>query len=273
MSDSYPSLSAAFDGKPRTIKHAVFDFDGTLSWLRHGWPGMMLDVFAAHLPPAEPAASEAVRAELLRLVMALNGKPTIFQIHAFGQYAAARGLGVPESEPLRQAYQDLLDRHIAERAERVRLKSAAEDAYVVAGARQLLEYLQSKGVRLSVLSSTVEYRVKEEAELLGLARYFEGRIYGSPADPSGFSKRAVFERILRAEGISGDGLLAFGDGPVEIADARHLGGIAVAVCTDEHVNGSGECDPLKREQLLGAGAHAAIPDFTHAAALLAPLFA
>lgn len=260
-------------GHSRNLKHAVFDFDGTLSWLRHGWPGMMLDVFATHLPPAEPPAQEAVRAELLRLVMSLNGKPTIFQTRAFGQYAAARGLSVPESEPLRRAYQDLLDGHIAERSERVRLKSASPDAYVVAGARQLLEYLRSKGVRLSVLSSTVEQRVREEAELLGLASYFEGRIYGSPADPSGFSKRAVFERILQTDNIGGEGLLAFGDGPVEIADARHLGGIAVAVCTDEHVNGSGEYDALKREQLLAAGAHAAIPDFTQAPELLAPLFA
>ena len=272
MSPALPSLPEPFKGPPRKIKHAVFDFDGTLSWLRHGWPGMMLDVFSAHLPQAEPPARDEVRAELLRLVMALNGKPTIFQIRAFGQYAAARGLRVPESEPLRQAYQDLLDGHIAERSERVRLKTAAEDAYVVAGARSLLEYLRAKGVRLSVLSSTVEHRVREEADLLGLAPYFEGRIYGSPADPSGFAKRAVFEGILRADGIGGDGLLAFGDGPVEIADARHLGGIAIAVCTDEHVNGSGECDPLKREQLLEAGAHTAIPDFTGARELLAPLF-
>jgi phosphoglycolate phosphatase-like HAD superfamily hydrolase len=273
MPTSSPFTSASFDGPLPNIKHAVFDFDGTLSWLRHGWPGMMLDVFTTHLPPAEPPAQEAVRAELLRLVMALNGKPTIFQTRAFGQYAAARGLSVPEPEPLRQAFQDLLDGHIAERSERVRMKSASPDAYVVAGARQLLEYLRTKGVRLSVLSSTVEHRVREEAELLGLAHYFEGRIYGSPADPSGFSKRAVFERILEADGIGGEGLLAFGDGPVEIADARHLGGIAVAVCTDEHVNGSGEYDELKKEQLLAAGAHAAIPDFTQAPGLLAPLFA
>jgi phosphoglycolate phosphatase len=272
MHTSRHSLAAAFDGPPRKIKHAVFDFDGTLSWLRHGWPGMMLDIFSTYLPSSELHAREKVRAELLRLVMALNGKPTIFQTRAFGEYAAERGLTVPEAEPLRQAYQELLDRHIAERSERVRAKAAPEDAYVVCGARKLLEYLRSKGVRLSVLSSTVEYRVREEAELLRLAPYFEGRIHGSPADPSGFSKRAVFEQILRGEGIAGEELLAFGDGPVEIADARHLGGIAIAVCTDEHVNGSGECDPLKKEQLLEAGAHVAIPDFTEAPMLLAPLF-
>ncbi len=262
-----------FDGLPRSIRHAVFDFDGTLSWLRHGWPAMMLDVFAEHLPETDPAALATVRAELLRMVMALNGKPTIHQILAFGRYAEARNLSVPEPERLRSTYQDTLDRHIAERAERIRTREAPADAYIVAGARPLLEYLRSRGVRLSVLSSTVEHRVREEAELLGIASYFEGRIHGSPPDPAGFSKRVVFERILHADGIRGDGLLAFGDGPVEIADARHLGGIAIAVCTDEHVNGSGECDPLKREQLLEAGAHYAIADFIPAPALLDPLFA
>ncbi len=234
---------------------------------------MMLDVFAEHLPETDPATRKAVRAELLRMVMALNGKPTIHQILAFGRYAETRNLSVPEPEHLRRSYQDTLDRHITERAARIKRKEAPADAYVVAGARPLLEYLHSRGVRLSVLSSTVEYRVREEAELLGIASYFEGRIHGSPPDPTGYSKRVVFERILHADGIGGDGLLAFGDGPVEIADARHLGGIAVAVCTDEHVNGSGECDPLKREQLLEAGAHFAIPDFTSAQALLDPLFA
>jgi phosphoglycolate phosphatase len=273
MSTVNTPLQTSFVGHARKIKHAVFDFDGTLSWLRHGWPAMMLDVFCEYLPEQEPDATEAARAELLRLVMALNGKPTIHQIHAFGRYAEARSLSSPEPEQLRQAYQDKLDRHITERAERIRMKEAPEDAYVVAGARQLLEFLRSRDVRLSVLSSTVEHRVREEAELLGIASYFEGRIHGSPPDPSGFSKRAVFERILETEGIEGDALLAFGDGPVEIADARHLGGIAVAVCTDEHVNGSGECDPLKREQLLAAGAHLAIPDFTQAPALLSHLFA
>jgi phosphoglycolate phosphatase len=273
MSIPLPSPGPPLAGLPRNIRHAVFDFDGTLSWLRHGWPAMMLDVFAEHLPEVKPDAQTAVRAELLRMVMALNGKPTIHQIHAFARYAGARNLAVPEPEHLREAYQDTLDRHIAERAERVRTKAVPADSYVVAGARPFLEYLHTKGVRLSVLSSTVEHRVREEAELLGIASYFEGRIHGSPPDPTGYSKRAVFERILHADGIGGDGLLAFGDGPVEIADARHLGGLAVAVCTDEHINGSGECDPLKREQLLEAGAHFAIPDFTAAQALLDPLFA
>lgn len=273
MSAPNSSQAIPLECGPRHILHAVFDFDGTLSWLRHSWPAMMLDVFAAHLPPATPEAQKAEREELLRLVMALNGKPTISQIEAFNRYAAGRGLTVPDSELLRRTYQDRLDTEIAKRSERVRRGEAPEDAYVVAGARNLLEHLRARSVRLSILSSTVEHRVREEAELLGLAHFFEGRIHGSPADPTGFSKRAVFEQILQTERIGGDALLAFGDGPAEIADARSLGGLAVAVCTDEHVNGSGKFDPLKKEQLMEAGAHLALPDFNSALGLLAPLFA
>ncbi len=265
------NVNQTFDCLPRKIRHAVFDFDGTLSWLRHGWPAMMLDVFSTYLPEVDPAAQALVRAELLRLVMALNGKPTIFQIHAFCRYASTRNLSIPEPEQLRQSYQDRLDKHIEERSERVRGKAAPEDAYVVAGAREFLEYMRGTGIRLSVLSSTVEHRVREEAELLGIAPYFEGRIHGSPPDPTGFSKRAVLERIVLSEGIEGAELLSFGDGPEEMTSTRQLGGFAVAVCTDEHVNGSGECDPLKREQLLEAGAHVAIPDFKPAPAVLATL--
>jgi FMN phosphatase YigB (HAD superfamily) len=207
------------------------------------------------------------------MVMALNGKPTITQIHAFGRYASVNRFEIPGPEELRRAYQDTLDEHIAERSARVRSGTVARDTYVVAGARQWLDQLQSIGLRLSILSSTVEHRVREEAAILGLDQYFEGRIHGSPVDPTGFSKRPVFEKILREEGIAGEELLSFGDGPAEISDTRHLGGLAIAVCTDEHNNGSGICDPLKQSQLLEAGAHIAIPDFSAARGLLAPLFA
>ncbi|MBA3939408.1 MAG: HAD family hydrolase, partial [Planctomycetes bacterium] len=149
--------------------------------------------------------------------------------------------------------------------------SAGTDAFVVCGARPLLERLAASGATLAVLSSTVEERVREEAGILGLTGYFGGRIHGCVGDPATFTKRAVFERLLRETGCSGSELLSFGDGPVEIAETRQLGGTAIAVCSDEDDNGSGICDPYKREQLLRAGAHEAIADFRDADAALARL--
>jgi phosphoglycolate phosphatase-like HAD superfamily hydrolase len=265
-----PDLNV-FRASSRRITHAVFDFDGTLSWLRHGWPEMMLETFAPHLPSGQNITDPSIRERLLHLVLALNGKPTIQQMAMFQEYARSFGATTPEPEALRVAFQECLDGHIRARSSEIVSGVVDRDAYVVAGARALLEYLREKGVKLYVLSSTLEHRVREEAELLGIASYFEGRIFGSPSDPTGYTKRAVFERILREEGIGGAQLLAIGDGPVEIADSKALGGIAIAVCTDEDVNGSGVADPFKQKQLTDAGADVAIPDFEHAITLVSPL--
>lgn len=232
---------------------------------------MMLETFAPYLPSGESFEDGKVRARLLELILSLNGKPSIQQMEMFQKYAEERGSHTPEPEEMRVEFQACLDRHIRSRADKIASGQLDRDAYVVAGARPLLGFLYKSGVKLYVLSSTIEHRVREEAELLGLSSFFEGRIHGSPANPEGFTKRAVFERILGEQKISGAQLLAFGDGPVEIRDAKALGGIAIAVCTDEDVNGSGLSDPFKLQQLTAAGADVAIPDFLNAVELIEPL--
>ena len=278
MNSSLPSeplaTSAKWEVEPLClgkVTHVVFDFDGTLSWLRHGWPELMLEVFEKNMPPSLSTRDSETRGELTTLILALNGKPTIEQMRAFAEWSLSQGGAQLDPEQLRVTFQDRLDAQIRERTAQVYSKTVAPDAYVVAGARALLEFLAERGVQLFVLSSTVEHRVREEAELLGIAHFFGERIHGSPLDPSQFTKRAVFERILAEAGISGEQLLAFGDGPVEIAEAVRLGGAAVAVCSDENHNGSGVCDPWKFNQLRAAGAHAALPDFRNALELIAPL--
>ena len=58
----------------RLVSHVIFDFDGTLSWLRSGWPDVMARLFAEHLPE-QLRNSPAVLNELRRDILALNGKP------------------------------------------------------------------------------------------------------------------------------------------------------------------------------------------------------
>ena len=55
---------------------------------------------------------------------------------------------------------------------------------------------------------------------------------------------------------------------VEIADTRHIGGVAIGVCSDENINGSGVCDQHKRVQLIEAGADCVIPDFRDAIGII-----
>ncbi len=248
------------------LSHVVFDFDGTLSWLRHGWPEMMCDAFCAAWP-----SGEGMRGRLLDEVMVLNGKPSIFQCQRLAEIArGGDGMELDAAE-LRDAFQRRLDVVIAERSGAIRSGAVAPGDFLIAGAGAFLKCVARAGLVSAILSSTAQERVREEAALLGIAHFFGPHIYGGTGDPARFSKRTAFEQFLREEGISGDRLLSFGDGPVEIRDTKALGGVAIGVCTDEAVNGSGIVDPRKRAGLVAAGADGILPDFRDAQPLLETL--
>lgn len=261
-------LRAGFSPRPHAPRLAVFDFDGTLSWLRHGWPELMCQVFLPYYPMRPDESPAEVRRELVAEILSTNGRPSIVQMQTFAKRVQARHAQAPAPEELLGQYQDRLDKVIAERSEMILRQNARADDFVVFGARIMLDLLQQRGVKLYILSGTLEERVKQEANLLDLAPYFGNRIFGSAPDTSRFSKRDVLDKILAEENLQGQDLICFGDGPVEIFHARELGGLAVAVASDEDHNGSGRMDSVKRAQLIDAGADAVIPDYRDAAALL-----
>lgn len=250
------------------ISHVLFDFDGTLSLIREGWPEVMVPMFVEMLP-ALPGETEAQRRQLcLDDIMRLNGKQTIYQMMQLAGRIQERG-GTPR-EPLwyKHEYLRRLDARIRSRAEGIRSGALRRDDFLVHGARALLESLQRRGLSLYLASGTDEVFVKQEAELLDLTRYFGAHIYGALDDYKNFSKKMVIERLLRDNQISGAQLLSFGDGYVEIQNTKEAGGLAVAVASDEAHNGSGRVDEWKRQRLLGVGADVVIADYRDAEALL-----
>ena len=100
--------------------------------------------------------------------------------------------------------------------------------------------------------------------MLDIAKYFGPRVYGALDNYQNFSKQMVIERILRENRIAGNQLLSFGDGYVEIENTKTVGGLAVAVASDEANNGAGTVDEWKRQRLLQVGADMVIPDFRDA---------
>ena len=250
------------------ISHVLFDFDGTLSLIRQGWPEVMVPMFTEVLP-ALPGETEADRGRLaFEDIMRLNGKQTIYQMMQLA--ARIRERGGEAKEPLwyKHEYLRRLDLRIKDRIDGLRQGTIPADDLLVHGARRLLENLKDRGLPVYLASGTDEIFVKQEAELLGLTPYFGRRIYGAQDDFKTFSKKLVIERIIRENGIRGEQLLSFGDGYVEIENTREAGGLAVAMASDEANNGSGRMDEWKRERLSGVGADVVIPDFRDAAPLL-----
>lgn len=251
------------------ISHVIFDFDGTLSWLRHGWPHLMLEVFLTHAP-RNWSEDAVIREQLLSDILSLNGQPSIHQAEQFCRFGQQADFATPTAGELIGQYQAALRTNVQQRLALVQSGGCARDAFVISGVRRILQLLSDRGLTLIILSGTVEKDVRAEAGLLGLADFFGRHIYGSPAEGA-FSKKDVIERILREEGIDGRYLLAFGDGPVETRFTKAVGGLAIGVASDENENGSHRMDPLKREQLLRAGADAILPDYDEAEALLATI--
>ncbi len=252
----------------RRISHVLFDFDGTLSLIREGWPEVMTPMFAEMLPPLA-GETEAARLQLCHEdIMRLNGKQTIYQMIQLAERIKERG-GQPR-DPLwyKHEYLRRLDERIRGRVEALRTGQLHPDDLLVHAARPLLELLRDRSVPLYLASGTDEQCVKAEADLLDVTRYFGRHVYGALDDYKKFSKKMVIERILRDNRISGLALLSFGDGYVEIQNTKEAGGLAVAVASDEAHNGSGNFDEWKRRRLVGVGADVVIPDFRDAPALL-----
>jgi phosphoglycolate phosphatase-like HAD superfamily hydrolase len=264
-------IRPSFAPRPE-ISHVVFDFDGTLSLVRQGWPDVMVPMFTEALPPLEGESHEDRRKLAFEDIMRLNGKQTIYQMIQLADRIKERG-GEPR-EPLwyKHEYLRRLDERIGQRHTALKSKACPAEDHLVFGTIGLLENLKARGLNLYLASGTDEPFVKHEAELLGLTKYFGPHIYGAQDDYKTFSKKMVIERILRENEIEGARLLSFGDGYVEIENTKEVGGLAVAVASDEANNGSGRMDEWKRDRLAGVGADVIIPDFRDAAPLLELIF-
>lgn len=250
------------------VSHVLFDFDGTLSLIRQGWPEVMVPMFTEALPGLEGETEEDRRKLAFEDIMRLNGKQTIYQMMQLADRIRERGGQPKEALWYKHEYLRRLDEKINARLEGLQDGTIGMDELTVHGTRAMLEDLKKRGLALYLASGTDEPFVKREAELLGLTAYFGKHIYGAQDDYKTFSKKKVIDRLLAENGIKGEQLLAFGDGYVEVQNTKEVGGLAVAVASDEANNGSGRMDEWKRERLAGVGADVVIPDYRDAGALL-----
>jgi phosphoglycolate phosphatase len=254
------------------FRSVLFDFDGTLSLIREGWPQVMIPMMVNVLRGTgtdEPDAELTAAVE--DFVMRLNGRQTIYQMIELAEEVRKRGGRPLDPLQYKHRYHELLMERIHGRLAALESGSASAEDWTVPGSHALLEGLHRRGVTLYLASGTDLKYVKREAELLEVARFFGPHVYGALDDYENFSKQMVIERILKENDLRGDELLGFGDGFVEIEEIKRAGGVAVAVASDE-VNRKG-VNAWKRDRLVKAGADIVIPEYRRHEELLAYLFA
>lgn len=244
------------------IRHAVFDFDGTLSVIRCGWEKVMIPLMIEaicgdHAPDADIAA------EVCEYVDRSTGILTIKQMKWLEAAVCHYGLNehVLTARQYKKEYNERILTPVRERMEQLDGSQASQDAFMMAGSRAFLKGLDDRGVSLYLVSGTDHIYVMEEAAALGVVEFFDGRIYGAQDDNELNSKEQIIQRILEDNHLQGEELLVVGDGPVEIRLAKEWKAIALGVASNEEERQG--LNPRKRQRLLGAGADLIVTDYLH----------
>jgi phosphoglycolate phosphatase len=253
------------------FRSVLFDFDGTLSLIREGWPQVMIPMMVAVLRDTGAGETdEELAVAVEEFVMRLNGRQTIYQMMHLADEVRRRGATPLEPLAYKHRYHALLMERIRGRLEALQTGKARPDDWTVPGSHAVLAALCRRGLTLYLASGTDLKYVRHEADLLQLTPYFGDRIYGALDDYQSFSKQLIIEQILRENNLHGEELLGFGDGFVEIEGVKRAGGVAVAVASDEVARRG--INTWKRNRLLQAGADIVIPDFRCHERLLNYLF-
>lgn len=273
------------------IKHALFDFDGTISMLRDGWQDEMVPLMVDHLmnSPQEKEnisrlmakgvsqeeAFKQIESKIIELVIdyveLLTGKETIYQMIRLTEELQKRGVEPLTPLEYKKEYYRRLDPIVDQRKARLQTGELTQGQLQVPLSINFLEELELRDVKLYLASGTDEDYVIKEANTIGAAHLFTGGIWGAHDDIKSFNKAKAIRMIIDKNQLKGNEILVTGDGIVEIENAREFGGIAIGVYTEE--GNQYNMNKRKRERLIQAGAHLIMPDFTNYRELLQYLYA
>jgi phosphoglycolate phosphatase-like HAD superfamily hydrolase len=248
------------------VRHALFDFDGTISVIRRGWEGIMVPLMIEMICDGRPPTADIER-EVIEYVDRSTGILTIKQMQWLE--TAVRRYGLAQNpkcaREYKRIYNERLLRPVRRRLNQMNMEPAGRDGLMIAGARGFLRALHDRGVTLYLASGTDHAYVLEEAGALGVTEFFGEHIYGARDDTEAYTKERIIQRILDGHSLQGEELIVVGDGPVEIRNAKARGALALGVAADEEQRQG--LNPRKRQRLLDAGADLIVTDFCHHDAL------
>ena len=257
------------------IKHCIFDHDGTLSTLREGWetimePMMLHAILGKQHDSVDEGTFERVRGEVKQFIDRTTGIQTLVQMVGLVELVKHFGF-VPKEEILDEhGYKHIFNvdllKMVGGRVEKLRKGELESTDFQIKNAEKLLDVLHRRGVKLYLASGTDEVDAKAEAEAMGYAHYFEGRIFGGVGDVNVEAKKMVLEKIIRENNLQGHEFATFGDGPVELRETKRRGGLCIGVASDE-LRRFG-LNLSKRKRLIRAGADLIVSDFSQLAQLL-----
>ncbi len=250
-------------------KVAIFDHDGTISTMRHGWEKimrrMMVQAIAGDRFDSIAALDlDKMYSSVDAMIEKTTGIQTIVQMSQLIDMIRDYGY-VPENEiktPLqyKDEYRSLLNEQL--KCKYKRFEEGIYNVYdlTMKGALDFLAELGKNGTKVFLASGSDYTDVKYETHALGYDLLFTGGIFGSVSNLSKDPKKMVMGEIIKNIDADSSQVVVFGDGPVEMREAKKRGFLTVGIISDEHQRFG--MNPAKRERLILAGADILIPDFS-----------
>jgi len=254
---------------PKTpVRAVLFDFDGTVSTLRHGWEAVMKPLMLEMISGGKPYSAELTK-EVDDYINESTGIQTIHQMKWLAERVASEGKNQDApTDPwwYKGEYNRRLMENVQKRLDALKSGEVPNTAFLMEGSEAFLAALCDRRVKLYVASGTDHPDVINEAECLGVAKYFY-EIAGAPVAAESCSKEKVIERLIAEEKLSGDDFAVIGDGKVEIRLGKEAGARCIGLASNEADRRG--VDPIKRDRLIPAGADIIAGDFSEKDALLA----
>lgn len=233
-------------------------------------PMMLHAILGQQYDTVDDDTVERIRDEVKQFIDRTTGIQTLIQMVGLVDLVKHFGF-VPADEILDEhGYKHIFNiellKMVEGRVDKLRKGELESRDFQIKNAERLLFELHRRGIKMYLASGTDEADAIAEAEAMGYAHYFEGRIFGAVGDVNVEAKKMVLEKIIRENNLEGHEFATFGDGPVELRETKRRGGLCVGVASDE-LRRFG-LNLSKRKRLIRAGANLVIPDFSQLPALL-----
>jgi phosphoglycolate phosphatase-like HAD superfamily hydrolase len=242
------------------LKVALFDFDGTISTLRHGWEEIMEPLMLEMIAGKTPVDDGLIK-EVREYIDESTGIQTYYQMKWLLEAVKRYGRNPEASEDpwwYKGEYNRRLIHYVEKRKQSILTGEKAPSDYLIKGSKEFLKTLRNNGIEIYVASGTDDPDVKKEVEVLGLKGYFK-EVAGAPLGKAECSKEMVLRKLIAEKRLKGNEVMVIGDGKVEIALGREVGALTLGIASNEE-KGYG-INPVKQARLAKAGAHAIVGDF------------
>ena len=251
---------------PTNIRAIIFDFDGTISTLRHGWEAIMENYMYEMITGNTEIINNELMNEIKSYIDQSMGIQTIYQMQWLKEKATLKNkTKILDIWEYKTGYNDKLMEVVREKTKKLISKELFPKDFRIINSKEFIKDLYNLGHKLFIASGTDHDDVINEMKVLEIFEFFED-VKGAPTKKIACPKEAIVKHLMEDLNYKGNEIAIIGDGKIEIEIAVRINGKAIGMATEETYQL--EVNKRKRKKLIEAGAHIIVPHFKDKEAII-----